>query len=164
MGLAGEQELDGPLRVVHQAGQQLDVAQDEVGTLVGRKPAREADRQGVEAERRGELIDRVGRLAAFLRAVDDPAACKRDEPVLQELVRLPQLAGVERLDGIPRPGVGGALGPVGAEVPIEHAAHRRREPARHVHAVGHVADRHALQGDAWIERRPHRARHVAVQR
>ena len=49
-------------------------------------------------------------------------------------------------------------------MPIEDEMHGRGEPRRRVHAVGDVADRHALLGDAWVERAPHRARDLAVQR
>ena len=52
MGLAGEHELHGHLRIADQGRQTLQILEHEVGSLVGGKPPGEADRQGVEAQRR----------------------------------------------------------------------------------------------------------------
>ena len=47
---------------------------------------------------------------------------------------------------------------------IVELMHLLREPRADVDAVGDVADRHLLLGSTRKERRPHRARHLAVQR
>ena len=47
---------------------------------------------------------------------------------------------------------------------IVKAAHLRRQPRRHVHAVGHVADGHRVFRAVGIQASPHGARNFAVQR
>ena len=51
VGLAGEDDLDGPLLVPQQPRQAVDVAEQQAGPLVGREPPSEADRQDVRVER-----------------------------------------------------------------------------------------------------------------
>ncbi len=87
-----------------------------------------------------------------------------DELHLQGLVRFPQLAVVDVVDAIPQRGVARARGPVRPEMAVVDLPHLGRQPRRHVHAVGDVADRHAILAAFGIERTPHRARDLAVER
>ena len=162
--LAREHELDRHRRVVDERGEGLDVAQHQRGALVGGEAAGEADRQGVEAQGPAHRGDDVRGLAAALGLLGGAPAHGVDELHLQRLVRFPQLAVVDGVDAIPERGVARARGPVGAEVAVVDLAHLRREPGRHVDAVGDVADRHAIFAAIGIKRAPHRARDLAVQR
>ena len=108
-----------------------------------------------------------------MSSADSPrrsACCDRappgelDEPGLERLVRLPQLAVVDAVDRFPEARLARACRPVRAEMAVVDLPHLRREPGLHVHAVGDVADRDMVFAAAGEERRPHRARHLAVQR
>ena len=48
--------------------------------------------------------------------------------------------------GRPGGGIGGVVGPPGAEVAVEQLAHRRPDPGWNVNAVGDVADRNLVDG------------------
>ena len=161
---ACEHELDRHRRVVDERGEGIDVAEHQRGALVGGEAAGEADGQGIEAQGPAHRGDDFRRLAAALRLLGGAAAHGVDELHLQRLVRFPQLAIVDGVDAIPERGVAGARGPVGTEVAVVDLAHLRREPGRHVDAVGDVADRHAVFAAIGIQGAPHRARHFAVQR
>ena len=55
------------------------------------------------------------------------------------------------------------LGPVHAQVPVEHQGHLGGDPGLDVDAVGDVADRHVLLGEMGIQGLPHPPRDHAVQ-
>ena len=110
------------------------------------------------------LIDELERLAALVGAPRGAQPRRFDEPGLQRLARLPQLAVVDAVDGVPRGGLGAPLGPVRAEMAVVELVHLLREPRADVNAVGDVADRHLFLGSSREERRPHGARDLAVQR
>ena len=59
-------------------------------------------------------------------------------------MRLPKLAVVDVLDAFPDSRLGAVLLPAGAEMAIVEARHLRREPRRHMHAVGDMSDGHAV--------------------
>ena len=50
MGLAGKYNLYGSITVAHDAGEALDIGEEEVGTLIGGEATRKADRQNVWIE------------------------------------------------------------------------------------------------------------------
>ena len=143
--------------MVHEPDERLEILQHQVRPLVGGEPPREPDRQGVEAERAAKLGDDGGRFAPALRLLDGAAACEVDQPGLQRLVRLPQLAVVDVLDGAPEIRLRAARRPVRAEVPLVDLAHLRRQPGVDVHTVGDVADRHLVFAEAGVQRHPHPA-------
>src|SRR5215203_4850787 len=60
MGLAGEDDLHRPPRVVEDAGQPLRIAEHQLGPLVGREAAREADGQDVRRQQRAADHDAAG--------------------------------------------------------------------------------------------------------
>ena len=128
MRLASEHELDGQLRIVHEAGEAFDLAQHEIRALVGREAPREADRQRVETERAPPLRNLIGGFTAAPPAVTRPSARKRDELRLERLVRLPQLAIVHAVDVFPTGGFRAASRPVRPEVPVVELMHLRSEP------------------------------------
>ena len=129
MRLAGDDDLD------RQRQQPLDVGEDEPGPLVGREPAREADRQPVAVDPRplGEARLRGG--------VDAPDGVGR------------RLAG-----GLPVRLVGRRLR-LHAREP-EQLGEGGVEPAAEMDAVRDVADRRLLPRP---ERRPHLARNLAME-
>ena len=61
-------------------------------------------------------------------------------------------------------GIAAVALPVRAEVAVVEAAHLRRQPRRHMDAVGDVADGHCVLWSAGIEALPHGARDLAVER
>ena len=116
MGLAGEDELHRPLRIVDQRGQPLDVAQDQVGPLVGGEPAGEADRQRVRVEHVAEPLRppprarRGGRPAGSRGAARTPAAGSSALSAFPTARRRRRCRSPAQTSGSPH-----ALQPVGAE-------------------------------------------------
>ena len=78
--------------VPQQARQPLQVGEQQRGALVGREPAREADRQDRRVEDLLELLERRRRLAVAGELAAQPAAGEDRELQLLALVGLPQLA------------------------------------------------------------------------
>ena len=72
VGLAGEDELDRPIRRSDDVDHPVHVLKDQAGPLVGREPAGEADRQGVGVEHVGEPLGRRVGLVAALRLGEQP--------------------------------------------------------------------------------------------
>ena len=73
VGLAGEDDLDRAIGIGQHRGQPVDVAEQEPGPLVGREPAREADRQDVGIEGALELGQDRRRLAVPGELAAQPA-------------------------------------------------------------------------------------------
>ena len=71
-------------------------------------------------------------------------------------------ASSARSSAVPGGGIRGAVHPALAEVAVEQRAHRIADPRRQVHAVGHVADRHVVDGAIGPQRGPHLAGDLAV--
>ena len=67
MGLAGEDELHGPLGVVEDFADQRHVAHDQVGPLVRGKPPGEADGERLGIEGLAQLVDDGGRTGRAAR-------------------------------------------------------------------------------------------------
>ena len=105
MGLAGEDDLDRPLRIVEHLVQPLEVGQDQVGPLVRGEAAGEADRQHVGIEQVAGHFDRLVALAAAAALPAHAAADELQQQVLQAVVRLPQLAGIDLVDLLPHVGL-----------------------------------------------------------
>jgi hypothetical protein len=89
MGFAGEDELDGPVRVADHAPQPLDVAQQERRPLVGREAPRKPDRQRIRVEQhaRRHDLDRVG--VALHPLLARPVADERLQLAFQVLAHRP---------------------------------------------------------------------------
>ncbi len=54
MGLTRKNELHGPLRIVHHRREAFDVCQDQIRTLIGCEPPREADGQCIRSQHPAE--------------------------------------------------------------------------------------------------------------
>ena len=144
MGLAGEDELDRPVRVVDQAGEPVDVGEDQRRPLVGGEAAGEADRQDLGIERLLELRERRRRLAVAGELGQQALPGEDGELALLVQVRLPELAVRDSSDALPE-----ALGvrlavevvEVGVEEALEELAHGAADPGRGVDAVRDAEDR-----------------------
>ena len=119
VGLAREDDLHRTPRVDQQAPQALEVAEDQVGPLVGREPAGEADRERRRVEQRARA-DHLRRLL-HLRG-EAPARLLADEvgqDLLEADVGLPEALVVERQHLVPESGLVESAAPVRAEVLVE---------------------------------------------
>ncbi len=109
-------------------------------------------------------LQHFGRFAAPLGLLDHPLPHEIQQPGLQVQVRFPEFAIVDVFDSFPDARFAAVLLPAGPEMAVVKAEHLRRQPGRHVHAVGDVADRNLVFRLARIQPRPHCARDFAVQR
>ena len=156
-------DLHRHLRVIDQRGNDFQVAHQQIRALVGREPAGKADRQRVGAEGPRNCAS-----TEEARPAAPPGRTARRR--VKSISRAFSVWCASHSSHRPRPRsrprsrASAARRPVGAEMPLVHLAHLRREPGLHVDAVGDVADRHVILAQAGIERHPHRARYVSVQR
>ena len=163
MGLAGEDELHGALRIVDQFGQDIELAEEQIGALVGGEAAGETDRQRVGVEDvAGGFDDFIGFVAAASLAAD-AAADEVEQAVLEIAVRFPQFARVDVVERLPNLGVAHPLLPIAAEHAVVEQVHRVGEPGGNVNAVGDVADGDFFFDAPRPEVGPHAAGDVAVQ-
>ena len=127
--LAGEDDLHRAPRVHQQAPQPLEVAEDQVGALVGGEAAGEPDgeRVGIEQRPGADHLRRFleARGEAPARLLADPGG----EHLLEAQVRRPELAVVEGEHLVPEAGLVEPVAPVAAEVLVEQL-HDRRSPSR----------------------------------
>src|SRR6185503_14298675 len=105
-------------------------------------PPREADRERIEAERVPYLIDEFGALTALPGATCGAQPRHVDQLRFQRLARLPQLAVLDAVDGVPGRGFRTPVAPARTEMAVIEPVHLRGEPGAHVDAVGDVPDRH----------------------
>ena len=148
----------------HERAQALDLGEEKRRPLVGGEPARESDGEHVGIEERPRLRDALGGLAAALASLRDAPAYEGEQPLLQHLMQIPELAVVDAIDGPPHGGLGAVVGPVDAHVAAVELPHLGREPGVHVHAVGDMADGHLVGGALGPQRPPHLPGYVAVDR
>ena len=154
----------GRSRRVEDAREPLRIVEDQLGPLVAGEAAREADRQRVRVEQRagGDDARRADVLVgpALARALAD----EREQIAAQRLAHRPQLLVGDREHAVPQRRIVVPLEPVGAEI-----AGEQRRPARAAIQVGTCTplvtdvDRPLGLGHVRPDRRPHRARHLAVQ-
>ena len=115
-----------------QAHAALRETREQVQTLVGRHPAREADGQHVRVEDPGRRLDVLRRLAAR-EPIADRRARARTRRARGACVAadFPQLRVGDAIDRASRaPASSMRLTPVGTEMPVEQGLHRRRHPGR----------------------------------
>jgi len=100
-----------------------------------------------EANRRAKpmvSLDVGGRLPAILRLGLQSPPREPDQPVLADLVGLPEFLVADSGQPLPRQQGLHLIGPPDPQMPFQQLVHGRRDPARHVHAVRHVSDRNLL--------------------
>ena len=114
VGLAGEQNLHGPVRAVENTLQPLEIAQQQRRPLVSGEPPREPDGQRIRIEHFVGGIDFRLRRSAPLELNAQPPPRKRHQPLPAALVGAPQLLRGNRLRAPPQLGVGMLLAPFAA--------------------------------------------------
>jgi hypothetical protein len=129
---------------VHEAGEPVDVGEDERRPLVGGEAAGEADRQGLGVEGVLQLLEGRRRLAVAGELGDQPLAREDGELALLVEVRLPQLPVRNPPDAFPEP-LGVRLAVQVVEVRVEEAPYGSRSGrptrVRCVDAVRDAVDR-----------------------
>jgi hypothetical protein len=160
VGLAGDQQLDGPLLVQQQAGEPLAVLQQQGQPLVGGHPAGEPDGQHLRVEGPVDPAELALAGPPGPPGPLEPGPDVLDQALAGDPAHLPDVlvGGVEQR----RPGaVGGAV--VGAEPLLEQLGPLQVDPGARVHPVGDVPDRHLGGLEPGPQAAEHVARHVAVQ-
>ena len=158
MRLARKYQLHRPLRTGEQTNQPLRIVQQEVGTLVGSKAPREANRQHLLLEDLGSLQFGISLGGELPRGSLVHARQHRLARLAAHLpqLRVGQLADVLRNGMIAAPTLRAAdLRPQGIG--------RRRVPRRHMNAVGDRADGHLRVRPARKQRPEDLPTHLAVQ-
>ena len=163
VGLAGEDELHRPLRIVDHLGHAVDVVEEQVGPLVGGEPPGEADGEDVRIEDVPRGLDHFVALAAAAALAAEPAADEGQHQVLQGVVRFPKLARIDVVDALPDLRIAEPGHPAGLEVAVVKLHHLVGQPGGNVDAVGDVADGDLLLRPPRPEMGPHPPRDVAVQ-
>src|SRR5512143_3055128 len=118
MRFSCKDELHRPLRVVHHRSQALHIRQDEIGPLVGREPAREADRERVLTEYAAQFHQHIFRFVATRCLTNGATADEVDHPRLEVEVSFPKLAVVDVVDAFPDSGFAAAQMPSGYKMPV----------------------------------------------
>ena len=128
---------------------------EEPEALVGRVASREPDREHVRVKRAGGGFDPGARL--MLGEPVDPAALLDERHQLRALLapRAPQLGVGHRVERLPGRDVAGVAPPGLTDVVLEQTADRSPDPARQVHAVGDMRDRHPFHRPLWPQPPPH---------
>ncbi len=188
VGLAREDELDGPLPVARELHDVFKLLEDQRRPLVRGKAPRKADGQRVGIEERVESDEVAARQALVLQK--QAAAGELDHLAPQPVAQAPNLlvgekGGVGQLPPEirfaeqPFPGIRGLAANESEEIAqdrggllflgaaVEFAApesaHRPFEPAQRVDAVGDVADGHLVRRAVGIQAMPHAPADAAVQ-
>ncbi len=149
VGLSGDHQLDRPLRVQQQPAQPLGVLQQQGEALVGRHPPGKADGEHVRVEGSGDPAEAPLAGTAGTPGLGEAVADVVDQQAAGPPADLPDVLVGHVGEG--RPGaVGGAE--VGPKHPPVQPCPARIDPGPSVDAVGDVADRHFLWGEARPQR------------
>jgi hypothetical protein len=141
MRLAREDHLDRSVRVPQQPREAVHVGEQQTGSLVGREPSGEADREHARIEDRLDLGKDGGRFAVTGKLGAQPTLDEDRELALLAEMRLPQLIGRDPREALPEavlPGARVERVEVGIEMPGEELDDRLADPGR---AVDPVRDR-----------------------
>ncbi len=141
--MPGEDQLHGALLVPQQAGEPVDVVEDQAGALVGREAPGEADRQDVRVQGGLELGEDRGSLPVAGELVAQAPAGEDRQLALLAGVGLPELLGRDLVEPLPEaPALTRLIDVVEVhiEVALEQAGDRGADPGRAVDAVGQPED------------------------
>src|SRR5215216_761581 len=160
VGLAGDQQLDGPLLVQQQPGQPLLVLEQQGQPLVGGDPAGEPDGQhlGVEGPVDPAQLALAG--PSGQPGPLQPGADVVDQPFAGDPAQLPDLLVRGAGQRLPGPGRDPE---VGADAVLEQPGELAVDPGAGVDPVGDVADRHLGLLEPGPQAAEHLPRHLAVQ-
>ena len=162
MRLAREDDLHRPPRVHQQPPQPVDIAEDQVGPLVGGEPAGEADGERHRVEQGSRAHHLCGFLELAGKAAPGVLAHEVGQRPLLPQVGLPELGMIQREDLIPEARLLEPVSPVRAQVLVQQRHDRARHPGGQMHAVGDVPDRHRLPRPVGPELAPEIAGDLAV--
>jgi hypothetical protein len=142
--LAGEEKDDRTLRIVHEAGEPLAVAQYQRRSLVGREAPREADDEdigpfGIDGARDVPELRGRQRLARVFAL--EPFEHEREHLRFHRLSGGPVTIGRSRLERAPEFRIREVLAPLVIEGRVEEFGPGLMQEGRYVHAVRHEADR-----------------------
>jgi len=162
MGLAREDDLHRAPRVHQEAAKPVEIAEDQVGPLVGGKPARKADRQRLRVEQGAGSDDLRGLLVLTGEAMAGILPDEVHEGALQIQMHPPEVLTSERQHLIPHPGLVLPIDPIGTQVPIQEIHDRRGHPGPQMDAVGDVANGNRFPRAVGPEVAPQMARELTV--
>ncbi len=165
MRLAGEEELDGPVVVVHQPVQTVHVAQEQGGPLVSGEPAGEADGENVRVQGprrvrgrgapfRGRARSRTGLRQTGVDPVHQARPERRPQPPQLLVGDLPDRGPVLPAPAVPPP----AVHPL-----VQQRLHLGRQPRVQVDPVRDVAHRDLVHRAIGPDAAQHGAAHRSVQ-
>src|SRR3954454_18011846 len=162
MRLAGEDDLDRPPRVYQQPAQAIDLTEDQVGPLIGGKPAGKANGESHRIQQRS----RANHLRRFLQLAGkaSPGVLPNEvsqRPLLSQ-VGFPELGMIERQHLIPEARLLQPFSPVGAQMFVQDCHDRTRHPGGEMDTVGDVGDRNRLERPVGREIRPQVASDLSV--
>ena len=163
VGLAGEDDLHGALRVAHDLRQSLDVLEDERSTLVQREAAGEADRESILVQRLVQLLDHRGVTAVEEDLLAHRLAQERDHLPAQHLAEIPDRIRGDLVHLLPPVLVRTGAHPAGLEMAVVEGPCLIGEPGFDVDPVGDGLDRNLRRLGGVEGLHPHAAGRLGVQ-
>ena len=163
MSFAGEDDLDGMVGVIEDAGETFGIAKQKSGAFVSGKAAGKTDSKRVGRENLLGFIDGGLRGAAIFELNLQAAASETDEALAAAFVSAPKFAGRNGLRALPQFVIRRFFAPLRAEVAIVKLIHFKGNPTAEVDAVGDVADGDFGFREAAPDGIPHAAADGAVE-
>ena len=155
--------LDGPLGIVDDATETVNVAENERGAFVGGETAGKAEGECVGVEHACELRHLHGAFTQACMLLDQAATRVRDECLFALQVDAPEFLVGYFSDIVPHGGFVNVVFPIIAEIAFEERVHLRRNPRRSMHAIGDRFYRHLVHVNTRPQELPHAARDIAMQ-
>ena len=161
--LARKDELHGTLLVVDDGRQTLQIREEQVGALVGRKAARETYRQHVGTDSLDDLHHLARRVETYLFGVAVKFTYMVDQPVLEDHALVPQLLVRDLVHALPLGNVIYVTLEALGEVAGIETAQVRCNPCGEVYAVCNVSDVELVLEVSGPHVAQNILRHLAVQ-
>ena len=161
--LAGKDDLHGTFRIVQDPGEPFCVPEQEIASLVRRKPSGKADRQGLRVEHVLRTLDLRGQLSPSHELFLHPPAGKGDEPFPPPLVGPPQLGVRDQIHPFPDLLVVRVLDPPRAQISVVEVCYLLGDVGWDVYSVRDRNDRNIPLGERGPEALPHASRYFPVE-